>query len=102
MFNANVRKNSALFLVAKLVYVLGMDELQRSLWLLSAPVNAEKNRAMPEFTEVKYQMSNHHKDLSLSRIQKDRQNAQKMFEFLAERDPFHIDTVLINLNSGVK
>ena len=23
-----------------------------------------------------------------------------MFEFLAERDPFHIDTVRINLNSG--
>ena len=23
-----------------------------------------------------------------------------MFEFYAERDPFHIDTVLINLNSG--
>ena len=23
-----------------------------------------------------------------------------MFEFLAERDPCHIDTVLINLNSG--
>ena len=55
---------------------------------------------MPEFTGVKYQTSNHHKDLSLSRIQRDHQNEQKMFEFLAERDPFHIDTVLISLNSG--
>ena len=78
-----------------------MDELQCSIWLLSTPVKAEKNRAIPEFTKVKYQTSNRHKDFSLSRrIQKDHQNAQKMLEFLAERDQFHIDTVLINLNSG--
>ena len=30
-------------------------------------LNAEENRAMPEFTEVKYQTSNHCKDLSLNR-----------------------------------
>ena len=77
-----------------------MDELQHSIWLLSTLVNAEKNWVMPEFTEVNYQTSNRRKDLSLSRIQKDHQNAQKMFEFLTERDPFHIDTVLISLNSG--
>ena len=53
---------------------------------------------MPEFTEVKYQTSNRHKDLSLCRIQKNHQNTQKMFEFFA--DPSHIDTVLINLKSG--
>ena len=64
------------------------------------PVNAEKNRATPEFTELKYQTSNHHKDLSLSRVQRDHQNVQKKFEFLAEHNPFHIDTVLINPNSG--
>ena len=77
-----------------------MDELQHSIWLLSALVNAEKNWVMPEFTKVNYQTSNRRKDLSLSRIQKVYQNAQKMFEFLTERDPFHIDTVLISLNSG--
>ena len=79
---------------------LGMDELQRSIRLLSTLVKAEKNGPMPGFTEVKYQTNNRHKDLSLSRIQKDHQNTQKMFEFLAERDPSHIDTVLINLKSG--
>ena len=35
-----------------------------------------------------------------SRIQKDHKNAQKMFEFLVERDQFYIDTVLINLDGG--
>ena len=88
------------FLVAKLVYALEMDELQYSIWLLSTPVKAEKNRAKPESTKVKYQASNHYKDLSLIRIHRDHENAQKMFEFLAERDPFQIDKVLINLNSG--
>ena len=53
-----MKKNSTLFLVATLVYVLAMDELQRSTWLLLTPVNAEKNRSVPGFTEVKYQMSN--------------------------------------------
>ena len=52
---------------------------------------------MQEFTFVKYQTGDQHKDLSLCRIQRD---AQKMFELLAERNPFGIYTVLINLNSG--
>ena len=88
------------FLVAKLVYALEMDELECSILLLSTPVKAEKNRAKPELIKVKYQASNHYKDLPLIRIQRDHENAQKMFEFLAERDPFHFDKVLINLNSG--
>ena len=88
------------FLVAKLVYALEMDELQCSILLLSTPVKAEKNRAKPELIKVKYQASNHYKDLPLIRIQRDHENAQKMFEFLAELDPFHFDKVLINLNSG--
>ena len=54
MFNANEKKNSTFFLVAKLIYVLGIDELQRSIWLLSTLVNAEENRAMPELTKEKY------------------------------------------------
>ena len=77
-----------------------MDELQRSSWLLSTPVAAEMNRNMQEFTGVKYQTNDQYKSLSLIRIQKDPQDAQKMFEFLGERDPFDIYRVLINLNSG--
>ena len=57
----------------------GMDELQRSTWLLSTPVTAEVNETIQEFTGVKYQTNDQHKNLSLSRIQKDDQNAQKMF-----------------------
>ena len=99
MVDANEEKNSTLFLVAKLIYILGMDELERSIWLLSILMNREKNRSMPEFTKVNCQTSNSHKDLSLCRIQTDHQNAQKIFKCLAERYPFHIDTVRINLIS---
>ena len=49
----------------------GMDELQRSIWLLSTAVTPEVNRAMQEFTGVRYKTSDQHKDLSLSRIQRD-------------------------------
>ena len=77
-----------------------MDELQRSIRLLLTPVTAEVNRTMQEFTGVKYQTNDQHRNLSLSRIQRDHKDAQKMFEFLAKRDPFHIHTILINLNSG--
>ena len=47
-----MKKNYIFFLVGKLIYVLGMNEFQRSIWLLSILMNAEKNRAMPEFTKV--------------------------------------------------
>ena len=57
-----IKKSSTLFLVAKLVYVLRMNELQHSVWLVSVSVNARKSHAMPEFTE---QCINHHKYLSL-------------------------------------
>ena len=53
----------------------------------------------PRVTGVKCQTIDQDKDLSLSRIQRDHQDAQKMFEFLAERNSFDIHTVLINLNS---
>ena len=76
----------------------GMDELQHSIWLLSTPVTSEVNRAMQEFTGAKYHTSDQHKDLSSSRIQRDHQDGQKIFQFLAERDPFEIHPeLLINL-----
>ena len=79
----------------------GIDELQRSiLWLLSTPVKAVVNRAMQQFTVVKYQLSDQHMDVSKSRIQRDHQDGQKLFQFFLERNPFKIHPDLINLNSG--
>ena len=63
-------------------------------------MTAKVNRTMQEFTVMKYQTTDQHKDLSLSRIQRDYLDAQRMFKFLAEGAPFDIHTVLINLNSS--
>ena len=57
-------------------------ELQRSIWLLSTAVTEEVNLAMQEFTGMRYQIKRQHIDLSLLRIQRVRQDAQKIFEFL--------------------
>ena len=64
----------------------GMNELQRSIWLLSTPVTAEINRAMQEFSGVKYESSDQHKDVSPTRIERDHVDAQ----YLYERNPFEI------------
>ena len=79
-----IKINLHIRLVAKLVYIWEIDEFQYSIWLLSTPVNVEKIWAKPAFTEVKYQTKNHWKDLSLSRIQKDHQYVEEMFEFLLQ------------------
>ena len=65
-------------LVAKLVYILGIDELQRPICLFSTLLRAEKNWVTPEFTEVKYQARNLRKDLSLRKIQKAKKMKKKL------------------------
>ena len=57
-------------------------ELQCSIWLLSAAVTEEVNLAMQQFTGMRYQIKRQHIDLSLLRIQRVHQDAQKIFEFL--------------------
>ena len=49
----------------------GMNDLQRTIGLLSTPAVAEVNRAMQEFTEVIYATSDQHKEVSNSRIERD-------------------------------
>lgn len=42
----------------------GMSETQRSVWVLSNPTTSEINSAMQELTEVNYETSEQHKELS--------------------------------------
>ena len=76
------------------------NELHCFVWLLSMSVTIEINQAMQEFTSIKYLTSNQHKELSLTRLQRDLYDEQEMSEFLIERDLFEIHPELINLNSG--
>ena len=77
-----------------------MDELQRSVWLLSTPVASEINRAMQEFTGIKFETSDQHKDLFVSRIKRDHEDGQRLLIFLEERHPLAGQETLMNLTTG--
>ena len=74
-----------------------MDELQRFVWLLLTPVASEINRAMQEFTGIKIDTSDQHKDLSVSRIKRNHEDGQRLLRFLEERDPFIGEGTLMNM-----
>ena len=55
---------------------------------------------MQKFPGVKYQTSDQHKGLSLTRPQKDNHDGQKLFEYLVERTHFEIHTEFLNFHTG--
>ena len=78
----------------------GIGEVQRSVWLLSTPATAEINRAMQEFSGVKYHCSDQHKEVSSTRIERDHSDAMKMYEYLIEHNSFDFGTKLVDINTG--
>ena len=78
----------------------GMSERQRAIWLLSMPVTAEMNRAMQDFTGIKYQTSDQHKDTAHARIARDHSDGMKILHYLHEREPFAVEESLVNLATG--
>ena len=78
----------------------GINEVQRSIWLLSTPATAEINRAMQEFSGVKYHTSDQHKEVSSTRIERDHRDALKIFEYLLDHNPFEFGTGLVNISTG--
>ena len=77
----------------------GIGEVQRSVWLLFTPATAEINRAMQEFSGVKYHYNDQHKEVSSTRIERDHSDAMKMYEYLIEHNPFDFGTKLVNINT---
>ena len=77
-----------------------MNDLQRAIWLLFTSAVAEVNRAMQEFTEVTYATSDQHKEVSNSRIERDRNDSVKVAEYFLERFPFGQGRELINIDTG--
>ena len=51
----------------------GMTETERLIWLMSHPLCSEVNNAMQQLTNVNYNTSEQHKDLTKSRQEKDEQ-----------------------------
>nr|XP_054767556.1 uncharacterized protein LOC129274841 [Lytechinus pictus] len=75
----------------------GFSETQRNVWLLSMPSCAEMNDAMQNFTGVKYETSDQHKDLSKLRQKRDVNDTLLLLDYLEERSPFSQDSTLHNI-----
>ena len=57
---------------------------------------AEVNRAMQDFTGIKYQTRDQHKNTAQARITRDHLDGLKILQYLLERDPFTSEENLIN------
>ena len=79
----------------------GMGEIQRLIWLLSSIVTSEINLAMQELSGVSYETSDQHKDISVTRMEKDLSDVHQMVYYLSERNPFTGNCELYSLSTGV-
>ncbi|CAG2201846.1 unnamed protein product [Mytilus edulis] len=79
----------------------GMGESQRSQWLLSMPACADMNQAIQELTGVGYYTSDQHKEESIARQKRDREDIMSILTFMKERSPFTGDSSLRNIETGV-
>ena len=79
----------------------GMGETQRTSWLLSMPACAEMNAAMQDFTQINYETSEQHKEMSTARLKRDEKDSKAVLQYLQDRNPFTDDTSLRNISTGV-
>ena len=79
----------------------GMGETQRASWLLSMPACAEMNAAMQDFTQINYETSEKHKELSTARLKIDEKDSKAVLQYLQDRNPFTDDASLRNISTGV-
>ena len=80
----------------------GIDEKQRTRWLMSLPMCSLVNDAMQSFTQTAFATSLQHQEMSATSILKDNKDSQKMFEFLEQNNPFECtDSNLRSISSGI-
>ena len=78
----------------------GMTELQRTAWLLSTPTCAEVNLAMQEVTNVMYEASEQHKEMSQARLQRDFKDSLKILQYVIARNPFDNRKQPMSIDTG--
>ena len=71
----------------------GFNELQRALCVMSMPTCSSYKLAMQELTNVVYETSKQHKSLSHSRIEKDKNDVQKLLDDMITISPYTEDIV---------
>ena len=79
----------------------GLTKVQRSQWLMSMPSCAAVNEAMQSLTDVGFHTSEQHKDSSISRQKRDRQDVIKIISYMRDRNPFTESTPLRNIYTGM-
>ena len=79
----------------------GMTDIQRLVWLLSMPARADVSHSIQEFTGVRCNTSEQHKDATQSRIKRDSEDTYKILNTLSDLDPFGPDPSLRGLVSGL-
>ena len=80
----------------------GMSEIQRFLvWLFSRPGCLEINNTMQKFSSVFYSTSDHCKEATQARMERDLKDIKLLLAFLTERNPFSDDPALRNIVTGV-
>ena len=81
----------------------GMNEIQRNVWLLSAPVVATIKEDMLSLLGVSHrkESSEQHKECGVTRKGRDVSDASKFASFFVETNPFHINEEgIMNLANG--
>lgn len=79
----------------------GISEIQRLVWLMSMPICADVNNSMQSLTGVNYVTSEQHKDTTKARKERDHKDTNTIIAYLAERNPFSIESSLRNIATGV-
>ena len=77
----------------------GMNELLRSVWLLSTLACTEINRSMQEVTGVKYEASDQHKETTHSRLAKDFKDSVNIMKYIFARNPFDNQQELMSIDT---
>ena len=67
----------------------GMTETQRLVWLLSMPMCSSMTESMQSLTGVSYETSEHHKEISNTRQERDSKDTIDIMHYLHEHDPFN-------------
>lgn len=79
----------------------GMEEKQRTRWLLAMPVCAEVSEAMQDLSQTLYTTSDQHKDMTEARKSRDQKDCKQILEFLEDYSPFQETVELCNIATGV-
>ena len=79
----------------------GMEESQRTRWLLAQPACAEVNEAMQDLTEANFVTSEQHKDMSEARKARDHKDTLKILEYFQDYSPFPQSDELHNIATGI-